>query len=143
MNARSNSLSENKIGKTMYRIEQFHNQTFINLETFRKNGTGVKTPVWFVEDGEHFYVRTVVDSWKVKRIKNNSQVTIVPCTVQGEPLGEWVPAFAQQFDDPVREEEINKMFNHKYGLQKCMFDLMGKIRKQQITTLDIKLTDGY
>ena len=127
----------------MYRIEQSHNQTFLNLETFRKNGTGVKTPVWFVEDGKYFYVRTVVDSWKVQRIKNNSQVTIVPCTVKGEPLGEWVPAFARRFDDPVREKEINKMFNHKYSLQKCMFDLMSKIRKQQITTLDIKLTDGY
>jgi hypothetical protein len=27
-------------------------QQYLNIETFRKNGQGVKTPVWFVEDGD-------------------------------------------------------------------------------------------
>lgn len=39
-------------------LQQFENQQFLNLETFRKNGIGVKTPVWFVQDGETLYVRT-------------------------------------------------------------------------------------
>ena len=121
-------------------LHQFQNQSFLNLETFRKNGTGVKTPVWFVEDDGRFYLRTVADSWKVKRIMKNSQVHIVPCKVQGEPLGEWVPASARQIDDPTRKQEINKIFNRKYGLQKRMFDLMGKIRKDQMATLEIELT---
>jgi len=78
---------------------QFHNQAFLNLETFRKDGTGVRTPVWFVEDGKLFYVRTLADSWKVKRIRNNSRVRVVSCKAQGEPLGEWVTAAARQIDD--------------------------------------------
>lgn len=33
-------------------IEQFNSHQYLNLETFRKDGWGVKTPVWFVrEDG--------------------------------------------------------------------------------------------
>jgi PPOX class probable F420-dependent enzyme len=122
------------------KLQQFQNQSFLNLETFRKNSAGVKTPVWFVEDEGLFYIRTVADSWKVKRIRNNSLVNVVPCKSQGQPIGEWVSATAQQINDPDREAEINTLFNQKYGLQKRFFDLMGKFRKDQMTTLEIKLS---
>jgi PPOX class probable F420-dependent enzyme len=120
---------------------QFKDQTFLNLETFRNNGTGVKTPVWFVEEGEHFYVRTLADSWKVRRILNNPKVKVVPCKAQGQPVGEWVSASAHQIENPVLEKAINQQFSQKYGLQKRMFDLMGKIRRHQMTTLEIKLSN--
>ena len=119
--------------------QQFQNQAFLNLETFRKNGSGVKTPVWFVEDQERFYVRTVADSWKVKRMRKNPQVRVVPCKVQGEPLGEWVPARARLIDDKDQEKEINRLFNRKYGLQKRMFDLLGKLRRDAMATLEFEL----
>ena len=54
----------------MDELAQFANQQFINVETFRKNGQGVQTPVWFVEDKGTLYVRTVENSFKVKRIRN-------------------------------------------------------------------------
>jgi len=56
----------------------FINQKYINLETFRRDGRGVRTPVWFVQDGASLYVRTVADSGKVKRIRNQTQVNISP-----------------------------------------------------------------
>ena len=122
-------------------IKQFNNQDYLNLETFRKNGAGVKTPVWFVEDNGQFYVRTVINSWKVKRIKNNPQVKVVPCKSQGEPIGDWVAASAQIVKNPIHEETINHQFNKKYGILKRMFDLMGKVRRHQMTTLEISLID--
>ena len=120
--------------------QQFENQTYLNLETFRKNGTGVKTPVWFVNYCQNFYVRTLADSWKVKRIRKNPQVKIVPCKVQGEPLGEWIPATARQIDDVDHQKEINRIFNRKYGLKKRIFDLMGKLRQHKTTTLEIDMS---
>ncbi len=48
----------------------FDHQSYLNLETFRKNGSGVKTPVWFVEDCGVLYLRTDAASGKVKRIRN-------------------------------------------------------------------------
>lgn len=39
-------------------LARFENQQFMNLETFRKNGEGVKTPVWFVLDNNIIYVRS-------------------------------------------------------------------------------------
>ena len=121
-------------------LKQFQNQAFLNLETFRKDGTGVKTPVWFVQDGDLLYVRTVANSWKVKRVRNNPQVNVVPCKAQGEPLGEWVPAQARRIEDAAREAEINQLLNKKYGAQKRMFDMMGKLRKDQMVVLEIEVT---
>ncbi len=54
----------------------FAGQKYLNLETFKKNGTGVKTPVWFAEDPSagldssdaKLYVYTIGVSGKVKRI---------------------------------------------------------------------------
>lgn len=43
-------------------LARFENQQFMNLETFRKNGEGVKTPVWFVLDNNIIYVRSGKDS---------------------------------------------------------------------------------
>ena len=37
-------------------LDQFANQNYLSLETFKKNGDGVKTPVWFVLDRGVFYV---------------------------------------------------------------------------------------
>jgi PPOX class probable F420-dependent enzyme len=121
-------------------LQQFQDQSFLNLETFYKDGRGVKTPVWFVQDGEKLYVRTVADSWKVKRARNHPEVKLVPCKAQGQPLGEWVPGQAQLLDDAAREEGINQLLNQKYGMQKRAFDLMGKIRKDQMGVLEIELS---
>jgi PPOX class probable F420-dependent enzyme len=47
------------------KLAQFGGQKHISLETFKKNGQGVKTPVWFVLHENAFYVYTEADSWKV------------------------------------------------------------------------------
>jgi hypothetical protein len=118
-------------------LAQFKNQAYMNLETFRKNGEGVKTPVWFVQEGNTFYVRTGEESWKVKRLRHNPQVNIVPSNNSGGPLGEWVPMTAELVKDPSLDQEVNQMFNHKYGMQKRLFDLMGRLRGFNLVTLAI------
>ena len=76
-------------------LETFSRQQYLNLETFRKSGVGVRTPVWFVQDGETIYVRTIANSGKVKRIRNKGLVNIAPCKVDGALLGDWQPASAR------------------------------------------------
>ena len=80
----------------MKSLDQFQKQKYLNLETFRKNGESMKTPVWFVQDGETIYVQTVANSGKVKRIRNNGRVNIAPCKMDGTPAGTWVPANARR-----------------------------------------------
>lgn len=110
------------------------------METFYKDGRGVKTPVWFVQDGEKLYVRTIANSWKVKRVCNHPEVKLVPCKAQGQPIGEWVPGQARLLEDATREKEINRLLNKKYGMQKRSFDLLGNIRKDQMGVLEIDLS---
>jgi PPOX class probable F420-dependent enzyme len=64
-------------------LAQFDGQNYISLETFKKSGEGVKTPVWFVAYRDALYVYTEADSWKVKRIRNNSRVRVAVCNVRG------------------------------------------------------------
>ena len=118
-------------------LAQFENQAYMNLETYRKNGEGVKTPVWFVQDGGTFYVRTGEDSWKVKRLRSNPQASIVPSTSTGSPIGEWVNVTIELVEDETVAQEVNQMFNRKYGFQKRFFDLMGRIRGYKLATLVI------
>jgi len=119
--------------------EQFKDQQFINLETFRKSGVGVKTPVWFFEEGDTFYVWTQIDSGKAKRIRNNGTIKITPSTASGEPVGEWVDAHATADASPEVVEYVAKLMKKKYGLAFNGFQVMGKMRKAQYTALKIKL----
>src|SRR2546425_10680254 len=81
----------------------FAGQKYLNLETFKKNGTGVRTPVWFAADRSinldsndaKLYVYTIGVSGKVKRIRNNPRVRIAPCDMRGGLKGQWVVARAE------------------------------------------------
>lgn len=81
----------------------FRDKKYLNIETFKKSGEGVKTPVWFAADpnadiaGENarLFFYTIGVSGKVKRIRNNPRVKIAPCKVRGEVTGEWQDARVQ------------------------------------------------
>jgi len=81
----------------------FSGHKCLNLETFKKNGDGVKTPVWFASDPADdlasnaacLYAYTTGDSGKVKRIRNSPRVRIAPCDMRGNLLGDWVEARAE------------------------------------------------
>ena len=76
-------------------LDKFLDQKYINLETYKKDGTAVRTPVWFVIDNDLIYVITRDSTGKVKRLRNNHDVRIVSCSFKGEPKNEWVKAKAE------------------------------------------------
>lgn len=95
----------------------FAGEKYINLETYRKNGQGVKTPVWFVENGDGIlYVRTSDDAGKYKRIRNNPSVQIAPCDMRGGLKGEWVKGEARIIVDEDEKQKGFKMLEKKYGM---------------------------
>ena len=96
-------------------LEQFLDQKYINLETYKKDGTPIRTPVWFVIDKNLIYVITRDSTGKVKRLGNNQNVRIVPCSFKGEPKNEWVKGAAEK----IRGEEADKVIKlrkKKYGM---------------------------
>jgi hypothetical protein len=122
----------------MTSFDQLNRQPYLNIETFRKNGVGVKTPVWFVQEGDTIFVRTGADSGKVKRIRNNAQVQIAPCKQDGSLLGEWIPAVAREVKDEDTDRKVDRLLDKKYGLMKKMFALMSSWRGQKETILEVK-----
>jgi hypothetical protein len=100
------------------RFASLQGQKYINLETFRKNGQGVRTPVWFAgepEDGapEKLYVYSTANSGKAKRIRNNPRVRVAPCDMRGKLLGEWIDARAEIVTGEEAEHGM-KLLNKKY-----------------------------
>ncbi len=121
----------------MTALQQFEKQQYLSLETFRKNGLGVKTPVWFASDGHLLYVWTEATSGKAKRIRNNSHVNVAASRGDGTPLGEWLPAIAIEDASPAAKMQVQNLMKKKYGFLFHVFALMGRLRGSSYTTLKI------
>ena len=94
---------------------EIRGQSYISLATFRKNGIAVYTPVWFAEDTGKLYVMTGSKFGKYKRIGNNPQCKIAPCTIRGKITGPEFPATARIL--PAEDHsKVRKLINAKYWL---------------------------
>ena len=99
---------------------EIHGQKYISLTTVRKNGVKVPTPVWFGEEGDKLYVMTRGTMGKTKRIRNNPQVEVAPCTIRGKVTGESFPARARIL--PVAEHaRARQTVRRKYWMARIPF----------------------
>ncbi len=96
------------------KFSQFGGEKYINLETYKKDGTGVKTPVWFVAHNDLIYIITREMTGKVKRLSNNQSVKITPCGFKGEIKGQWISGNAKVVSGEEAERVI-KLRKKKYG----------------------------
>ncbi|MBF9129535.1 PPOX class F420-dependent oxidoreductase [Plantactinospora sp. S1510] len=64
-------------------VEEIGRSRYVSLTTYRRDGTGVPTPVWHVLDGGELFVVSEAAAWKVKRIRNNSHVAVTVCNIRG------------------------------------------------------------
>ena len=122
-------------------LEQFAKQKYLNLETFRKNGEGLKTPVWFTQAGEMLYVRTVAGSGKVKRVHNNARVNVAPCGVDGTLTGTWAPALARHVENPEIDQKVARLIRMKYGPLGIILAIRSRFRHDEYAILEIKLSE--
>lgn len=120
-------------------LEPFENQQYLNIETFRRSGAGVKTPVWFTRDGNMLYIWTQADSGKAKRIRINPDVKIAPAKADGTPVGEWIPAKAYADESDEALKHVKRLFKKKYGVTFTLFSLMGKMRSAKYTSIRVQV----
>lgn len=118
---------------------QFKKHNYLNLETYRKNGEGVRTPVWFVEYENSLFVITLKDSWKVKRIRRSRTVRVAACRINGRVIGQWQRASAQEIDDDYVIEKIDHLYRIKYGFLNTLYEKQRVKNGSQRTILEIKL----
>lgn len=127
-------------------ITQFARSKHLNLETFRKTGVGVRTPVWFAQDISHtnpsvtvFYIYSEADAGKVKRIRNNPHVRAVPCTVRGSVRGTWIDGRARICDEN-ETAHAKELLTQKYGLLKVVGDFFSRLMRHQQTVIAVEVS---
>ena len=100
---------------------------YVSLETSRRSGATVRTPVWFVELRDELCIRTDPRSGKAKRMRNNPSVRVAPCTVRGEPTGDWFEGRAR-FLGVEDSAATLRLFRKRYGLQYAIVGLWRRLR---------------
>jgi PPOX class probable F420-dependent enzyme len=112
-------------------LDAFEGKKYLNLETYRRSGKGVRTPVWFATapaatSEPMLYVYTTADSGKAKRIRRTGVVKIAPCDARGKVTGLWIAAHAEivggtEFDLGMQ------LLNRKYWPWKRVLDLSARL----------------
>src|SRR3954453_9238699 len=68
------------------------------LQTRKRDGTWVTTPVNPVVEEDHVFFRTWHTSGKAKRLRNFPDVRFAPATARGRPTGPWLQGRAALLD---------------------------------------------
>ena len=102
---------------------------YLNLVTFRRDGSEVATPLWFVEIDGMLFAYTIPDSAKVRRLRNNPAARVAPCTVNGKITGPWKEGKAREISDPTRLAEFDRAMVRKYPLGVRVANLFAGLRR--------------
>ena len=106
---------------------------YVSLTTFRRDGSPVATPLWFVEDDGRLFVITGADSYKARRIRRNPGVRVAACNARGAIRGEQYDARAEFVAESERER-IDRLMAKKYRVDRILilpiYRLVLKLRRK-------------
>jgi uncharacterized protein len=103
---------------------------YLSVTSFKRDGTGVATPLWFVSDGGRLFALTDAHSAKVARIRRNPQVLIAPCRVSGKLRGEPVPAHAEVLTATADLERVQQLLIARYKVSYRLVMLIYRIGRR-------------
>jgi PPOX class probable F420-dependent enzyme len=89
---------------------------FLSVTSFKRDGTGVATPMWFVSDGNRLFALTDLQSPKVRRVRRNPRVLVAPCRPSGKLRGEPVPARAEVLTATADLERVHNLLTERYKI---------------------------
>jgi len=105
-------------------------QKYINLTTFRRDGSPVTTPVWFAREGESLYITTYDATGKVKRLRANEHVEIAPSDARGNARGPVLMArgrVVQYTGEAARAEAaLRRTYGWQYRLVRLMTNMASR-----------------
>ncbi len=111
-------------------LDEFGGKKYLSLETYRKNGIGVRTPVWFAATpeevgGSTIYVYSTADLGKAKRISRTDKVKIAPCDAWGKIIGTWIEGIAKVVDGEEFDRGM-RLLDRKYWPIKQLLNLSAR-----------------
>ena len=105
----------------------FADERYISIETFKRDGTGVKTPVWAAPLDGALMVMSAGDAYKVKRLRRDPRVRLAACDLRGTVRGEWREGKGRIVEDPAEVTRAHAALRKKYGWQMAITDLFAGI----------------
>jgi PPOX class probable F420-dependent enzyme len=87
---------------------------YLSVTSFKRDGSGVATPLWFVSDGRRLFALTDLHSAKVRRIRRNPHVLVASCRVNGRLRGEPVPARADVLTATEDLDHVQRLLRERY-----------------------------
>ncbi|MHC1684841.1 MAG: PPOX class F420-dependent oxidoreductase [Clostridiaceae bacterium] len=119
--------------------EAFANAKYLNIETYRRSGESIRTPVWFVESGGLLFFLTRADSGKAKRLRHNIAVKVAPCKMNGDVSGDWQPGEATFVETEESAAAIKSLFEQKYGAVLRISVALSKLQKKKRVFVKVNL----
>jgi PPOX class probable F420-dependent enzyme len=89
---------------------------YLSVTSFKRDGTGVATPVWFVSDGRRLFAFTDLHSAKIRRIRRNPRVLVAACRVDGKLRSEPISARAEVLTADADLERVQKLLLARYKI---------------------------
>jgi uncharacterized protein len=92
---------------------------YLSLTTYRRDGSPVSTPVWFVEEDGRLFVVTGADSYKAKRLRRNPACMVAPCSARGVAKGDAIPARVEFLPEP-EHGRVDHLMARKYRVDRVL-----------------------
>jgi uncharacterized protein len=102
---------------TVPSLEELAAERYVSLVTFRRNGSGVPTPLWVAAHDGKLYAVTNGTSVKMKRLKANDRIRLAACDARGKVRGEWAEGRGRRVDDAALMQRAQQALESKYGWQ--------------------------
>ena len=103
---------------------------YLSLTSFKADGTGVVTPLWFVSDGERLFALTDLNSAKVRRMRHDPRVLVAPCRASGKLRGEPLSARAEVLTESADLERVHKLLTERYRISYRAVMLMYRLGRR-------------
>ena len=117
------------------------NNSYINLETFKRDGSGARTPVWCAPLDDAMVIFSEGDAFKVKRLRRNADVRVAACDVFGKLRGDWYSGKGEIVESREIVDRAYVALRQKYGWQMRTLDffsgLAGKIDKRAVLRITL------
>jgi PPOX class probable F420-dependent enzyme len=123
-------------------LEALAEQKTVLLTTYRRDGTGVGTPVHIAVEGDRAFVRTWDTTWKLKRIRKNPGVEVAPCTVGGRPTGPAIRARARVLGGEEAAHAAELLARKYPLLHGVLIPLVHRLRGNQTMHVELTQLDG-
>ena len=95
------------------------NGKYVSLTTYRRDGSPVSNPLWFVEEDGRLLVITGADSYKARRLRRNQACMVAPCNSRGVAKGDAIPAWAE-FLPKSEHARVDRMMARKYRVDRVL-----------------------